>query len=201
MKRFRVALVLVVLSVVFGAEGSYAMCKCREGMGEGMQHGMHMGREMEHHGMGGMGGMRGEDHPMWQHLMGLGLDEKQREAARAIKHKEMKEMVKKKADKQIAKLELKEILAKDPVDMKAVEATLKQIEAIETDMHLSHLRTMEEVKAMLTPDQKKKMREMIERGPMGGGMGMMQGCGMMGGGMMPPPEKQEGKQPAMEHKH
>jgi hypothetical protein len=81
---------------------------------------------------------------------------------------------------------------------------------------------MEEVKALLTPEQKKKMKEMIEMGPMGGGMGMMhgcgmmqrggmgmmQGCGMMGGmmqrggmGMTPSAEKQEGKQPPMEHTH
>jgi len=49
----------------------------------------------------------------------------------------MKEMIKRRADKQIAKLELKDILGKDPVDMRAVEAKLKEIEAIETDMHLS----------------------------------------------------------------
>jgi len=30
-------------------------------------------------------GMKGEDHPMWQHLKGLGLDEKQKEAVRAIR--------------------------------------------------------------------------------------------------------------------
>jgi len=105
---------------------------------------------------------------MWQHLKGLGLDEKQREAVKAIKNKEMKDMIKKRADKQIAKLELKEILAKDPVDMKAVEAKVKQIESIGTDMRLSHIRAMEEVKATLTPEQKKKMKEMIEMGPMKG---------------------------------
>ena len=205
MKRMKIALLLVFLLVIFGAGSSYAqMCGCMDKMGEGMQHGMHMGGEMKHHGMEGMGGMMGEDHPMWKHLMGLGMDEKQREAVKSIKSKEMKDMIKKRADKQIAKVELKEILAKDPVDMRAVEMKLKQIESSETDMHLAHIRTMEEVKALLTPDQKKKMKEMIEMGPMRGGMGMMQGCGMMGGMMQrggmemsPSPEKQ----PTMEHKH
>jgi Spy/CpxP family protein refolding chaperone len=207
MKRFKVALLLVFLLVIVGAESSYAqMCGCMGKMGEDMERGMPMRGEMKHPGMERMGGMRGEDHPMWKHLMGLGLDEQQKEAVKAIKSRQMKDMIKKRADKQIAKLELKELLDRDPVDMKAVEAKLKQIEAIETDMHLSHIRTMEEVKAKLTPDQKKKMKEMIDMGPMRGGMGMMQGCGMMGGmmqrggmGMTPPAEKQE--QPAMEHKH
>ena len=208
MKRVKVALLLVFLLVIVSAGSSYAqMCGCMDRMGEGMQHGMHMGGEMKHHGMeerGGMMGMKGEDHPMWQHLKGLGLDEKQKEAVRAIKSRAMKEMIKRRADKQIAKLELKDILGKDPVDMRAVEAKLKEIEAIETDMHLSHIKSMEEVKALLTPDQKKKMKEMIEMGPMKGGMGMMQGCGMRGGMMQrggmemsPSPEKQ----PAMEHTH
>lgn len=209
MKREKVALVLVFLLVILSAGSSYAqMCGCMDRMGDGMQHGMHMGGEMKHHGMEGMGGMREEDHPMWQHLMALGLDEKQKEAVRAIKHKEMKGMIKKRADKQIAKLELKELLTKDPVDMKAVEAKVKQIESIGTDMRLSHIRTMEDVKAMLTPGQKKEMKEMIGRGPMGGGMGMMHGCGMRGGmmqrggmGMPPSAEKQEGKQSPMEHTH
>ena len=223
MKRVRVAFLLVFLLVIFSAGSSYAqMCGCMGKMGEEMHGDMPMRGEMRHHGMEGMGGMMGEDHPMWKHLVGLGLDEKQREAVKSIKSKEMKDMIKKRADKQIAKVELKEILGKDPVDMKAVEAKVKQIEAIGTDMRLSHIRTMEEVKALLTPEQKKKMKEMIEMGPMvggmgmmhgcgmmqRGGMGMMQGCGMMGGmmqrggmGMTPSAEKQEGKQPPMEHTH
>lgn len=216
MKRVMVAFVLVFLLVVVSAGSSYAqMCGCMGKMGEEMHGDMPMRGEMRHHGMEGMEGMRGEDHPMWQHLRGLGLDEKQKEAVNAIKSRAMREMIKKRADAQIAKVELKDILGKDPVDMKAVEAKLKQREAIETDMHLSHIKTMEEVKALLTPEQKKKMKEMIEMGPMkggmgmmGGGTGMMQGCGMRGGmmqrggmGMAPPAEKQEGKEPPMEHTH
>lgn len=219
MKRVMVLLPLVFFMVIFGAESSYArMCGCMDGMGEGMHEGMPMKGEMGHHGMGGKRGMTGEDHPMWNHLMGLGLDAKQKDASIAIKRRVMKDTIKKRADRQVAKLELQDILDKDPVDMKTVEAKLKQMEAIETDIQLSHIRAMEEVKAVLTPEQKKKMKEMIDRGPMGGGMGMMEGrgmmhrggmgmmegCGMMHRGgreMMSSPEKQEEKQPPMEHKH
>jgi len=211
MKGPRMALLSVCFLVIFGAGSSYAqMCGCMDKMEEGM----HMRGEMGHQEMEGMRGMRGGGHPMWKHLMGLGLDEKQKEAVKAIQNKEMKAMIQKRANRQIAKVELREILAKDPVDMKAVEAKLKQIEGIETDMRLAHIRTMEDVKELLTPDQKKKMREMIEMGPMSGGMGMMggmgamQGCGMTGGGMQrggmemcSSPEKRDGGQPPMEHTH
>jgi hypothetical protein len=39
-------------------------------------------------------------------------------------------------------------------------------------MHLSHIKAMEECKTKLTPEQRKKLREMIETEPMMEGMGM-----------------------------
>ena len=75
-----------------------------------------------------MEGIPGADHLMWEHLMGLGLDEKQREAIKEIKSRVIKEAIRKRADEHIAGIELKDLLDKDPVDMKAVEAKLKQIE-------------------------------------------------------------------------
>ncbi len=87
----------------------------------------------------------------------------------------MKDSIKKMADLRIVRLELKDLLGKDPVDMKAVEAKVKQSETLRTEMHLAHIRAMEEVKAKLTPEQKKKFRTMVEDGPMTAGMGMMHG--------------------------
>jgi Spy/CpxP family protein refolding chaperone len=56
--------------------------------------------------------------------------------------------------------------------MKAVEAKVKQLEMMRTEMHLSHIKAMEECKTKLTPEQRKKLREMIESGPMMEEMGM-----------------------------
>jgi len=62
----------------------------------------------------------------------------------------------------------------------------------------------------LTPDQRKKLKEMMGHGMMMGGMGMMQGecCGMMGGKMAhgaivteTPPAEENEEMPTMEHKH
>ncbi len=77
------------------------------------------------------------------------------------------------ADMRIAHIEQRDLLAKDPVDMKAVETIMKQTELLRTQMQLSRIKAMEEVKTKLTPDQKKKFRETIATGPMAGGMGMM----------------------------
>ena len=95
-----------------------------------------------------------------------------------------KESIQKKADLQIAELELRELRNSDPVDLKAAEAKIRQIESLRSDLRILHLRTHEEVKGMLTPEQKIKLESFMEKG-MGGGMGMMRNCRMMGnmGGM------------------
>ncbi len=133
------------------------------GMGSGMMGGC---------GMGG-GRMMGAEHPMWRYLMSLNLDEQQKTALGEIKSKMMKETIKRMSDMRILQIDLRELLSKEPVDMKAVETKVNQLEKLRADMHLSHIRAMEEMKAKLTPDQRKKFREMVETGPMMAGMGMM----------------------------
>ena len=39
---------------------------------------------------------------------------------------------------------------------KAVEAKVKQLEMMRTEMHLSHIKAMEDIKTKLTPEQRKK---------------------------------------------
>ena len=73
----------------------------------------------------------------------------------------------------IVQIELKDLLSQEPVDMKAVETKLRQLEMMKTDMHLSHLRAMEDVKTKLTPEQRKKFKEMHAAGHMMEGMGKM----------------------------
>ncbi len=103
-----------------------------------------------------------EEHPMWRYLMELGLDEKQKASAKEIKSIVMKETVKKRADVHIAEIELKDMLDKDPVDIKAVEMKLNQIEAVKTEILLLFIVAMEEVKSRLTAEQRKRFKEISE---------------------------------------
>ncbi|OGW45815.1 MAG: hypothetical protein A2Y66_05170 [Nitrospirae bacterium RBG_13_41_22] len=199
MKRVLVGLFLGFLLMVFASHNSCAEpCGPMDNMGRGFQkEGMPMmPPPMRHHGMEGM---PDAEHPMWRHLMGLGLDEKQREAIKEIKSRLMKEIIMKRADEHVAHIEMKDLLDKDSVDMKAIEVKLKQIETVKTGMHLSLIRAREEVKSKLTPEQRKKFKEMPEgdsnmEPPMTGEM-------MHGGMRMPPPpcEKEEEMQQEMEH--
>jgi len=170
-------LFIVSLITLFGAYFAQAA-----NAGErGMRHG-----DCGMRGDGRMHEMMHENAPMWRHLTALGLDEKQKAEVKEIRNRVMKETTRKRADERIAGIELRELLDKDPVDMKTVETKLKQIESLRTDIRLSHIQAMEEVKAKLTPEQKKKFNDLCDREPMMGGRAK-KGGKMHGAKRMPPP--------------
>jgi|SRR5208283_5610275 len=167
MKRQFIIGVLAVVVMLAGAYYSSAEiidCRCKPG--EGMhEDGPPVPHGMRRDGMEMMGGP-GDDLPFMMPLMGLGLDEKQKEEVREIKSRLMKSTVRMKADVQIAMIEMKDILDKDPLDMNAVESKLKKTESLLTSIKLSGIKALEEVKSKLTAGQRIKLKEMLERGPM-----------------------------------
>ncbi len=185
MRKNLVSILFVFISITIAALVSTAqaqMCGCMGEKGESMQEGGMMGG-MGHQGMGmmpGMDGMKGgemmrdDHHAMWKNLMDLGLDAQQKDALEALRSKTMKDMIRKKADEQIADLEIKDLLDKNPVDMKAVETLVKKKESLRAEMFIAHIKAREEMKSVLTPDQWKRLKEMMETGHRGG-------CGMKGG--------------------
>jgi Spy/CpxP family protein refolding chaperone len=129
--------------------------------------------------------------PHWLHLQSLKLSEKQKEALKEIENTTAKDLIRKSADEQIAEIELRELLDKDSVDLKSVETKLKEIAAIRTETQLIIIKSMENMKAKLTPEQReilKKVRLMDPpmRPPLKGEM-------MRDETKMPPPSA-EGKE-------
>ena len=104
-------------------------------------------------------GMHG-DQMMMDKFAALGLDEKQKETIKAIHLRMKKDVIRKKADIDVAEVELRGLLGNDAVDLKAAEAKVKQIESLRADMKMMHIRTHEEIKSNLTPEQKKKFASM-----------------------------------------
>ena len=149
-------------------------------MGHGMMmgHGMGMGGQGMEHGMMcgcGMKEVMGDRmmeaaHHLLKSLKSLDLDEQQKKMIHEIKSKIMKETIRKMADMRIAQIELRDLFLQDPMDMKAVESKVKQLGMMRTEMILSHIKALEEIKAKLTPEQRKKFEEMRKAGPMMGGM-------------------------------
>ncbi len=133
-------------------------------------------------------GMMGAGHRIWKALADLGLDENQKVAIRGIRTAAKKDAIRKIAEIRIARIELREILDKDSVDMGAVEAKLKQMESLKTDLHMSRIKSMEEIKAKLTPEQREKLKANLRKHFRGHG-----GCMHGGKGMLPPSDKRERK--------
>jgi len=185
---------IVIAALVANAQAQRYDCMGEKGWGM-QEGGMIDGRGHQDmgmmHCMGGMpcgGMMMDDDHPILKHFMVLGLDDKQKDALKTLRSKTIKDMAKKRAEMQIAGIELKDLLDKDPVDMKAVEASVKKNESLKTDMFLGHIKAREEMKSILTPDQRKRLNEMMEAG-------RGAGCGMAGG------DAEHKDMPMHEHMH
>ncbi len=157
MRKVSVSLLFGILFLAFVSSSSYAdlhdsKVKIEKGRHEECST-MVGGMKHQH------AGMRRHGHCIWRSLMGLGLDENQKETLREIRSRVMKDTIRKMADLRISRIELKDILGKDPVDITSAETKLKQMETMKTDMRLTHLKAMEEVKAKLTPEQREKFKK------------------------------------------
>lgn len=139
--------------------------------------------------MGPMGEMPELRHLHRMYLQRLNLDEKQKETLKEIENSVTKELIRRRADEQIAEIELRELLEKDTVDLKAVETKLKQIATIKIETQFIFIKSIEKMKAKLTPEQReilKKIRSMDPwRGP------PMKGEMMRDEIKMPPPSAEK----------
>jgi Spy/CpxP family protein refolding chaperone len=139
--------------------------------------------------MGHMKGMPGLQHPPGLPFQSINLDDKQKEAWKEIENSFTKELIRKRADEQIAEVELRELLKKDTVDLNAVETKLKQIATIKIETQLIFIKSIEKMKTKLTPEQReilKKIRSMdLRMGP------PMKGEMMRDMTKMPPPSVKE----------
>jgi Spy/CpxP family protein refolding chaperone len=107
----------------------------------------------------------------------LGLSEEQTKKTKAILFQVLKANIKGRADVQIAELELQELLQAESVDMAQVETKLKGLEGLRTTLRLTMIKTHEQAKALLTPEQRQTFERLHDHfaGLMGSSMmGMME---------------------------
>src|SRR5581483_2169204 len=76
---------------------------------------------------------------------------------------------------EMANVEIKELTLADPVDLEKVKAKVKEKHTAMADLEVSHLALAQQMKGILTPEQRQKMESMMME------MGPMMGMGMMGG--------------------
>ena len=152
-------------------------------MGSGQMHGQMHGQMGQMHGMrdgtgvgrrhGGLKGLQN----FYARLLHLNLSQEQRTAVRNINVTAMKQIIKNRADLQIAMFELHDILDEDPVNLQQVESRLKTIEKLRSSLHFTIISAREQMKSRLTPEQRKQL------GSGDGGYCPMCGMDMMHGGM------------------
>jgi Spy/CpxP family protein refolding chaperone len=115
--------------------------------------------------IGQSNGMPGLINPHLLHFQSLRLNEKQKEALKEIENTATKDFIRKIADEQIAEVELRELLDKDFVDLKSVETKLKEIAAVKTETQLIMIKSVENMKAKLTPEQREILKKERLMGP------------------------------------
>jgi Spy/CpxP family protein refolding chaperone len=130
----------------------------------------------------------------------LGLTDDQAEKFAKLWSDYRKETIKKRADIQVAGIDLTELLDQKKVDMGKIEKKLREIEDLKTELALHRIKTLFKAKEFLSEDQFEKLKgfslRMMRHGMMMGQMGHgMMGPGMMGGSSeMTPPEEEEGQE-------
>jgi Spy/CpxP family protein refolding chaperone len=123
----------------------------------GMGRGMWRGERFMHRG--GFGPMM---------MRELNLTPEQQDKMKAARDREQRKAIQARADIQMAQLDLRKLMEADKPDSKAIESQVDKIAGLRAGLQKSHIATMLEFRASLTPDQQKKLRELRERGPQRG---------------------------------
>lgn len=148
--------------------------QCQAGMkgpGYGMGHGHGYGMMTDRSRHGSMGhGYAATKGPMYGKMMygriimalkGMDLTPEQRSKTAAIRSEYRKKAIKAAADAKIAHMELHEMLASDPVNMEKVRAKVNELGKKKSEMMLSGIKALEDLKKVLTPEQRKALREAL----------------------------------------
>jgi Spy/CpxP family protein refolding chaperone len=135
-------------------------------------------------GMGSMGEMMGRmmgdpaERPlitiMLHHRTELGLSAEQVSRLETLRSDFTREAIRRGADIRIAELDLASLLEQDPVDMTKVEAKVREVGQLRADLRIARLRTVEQGKAVLSPEQRTRLQTMLSGG-------MQHGSGPMPG--------------------
>lgn len=97
----------------------------------------------------------------------LGLSEAQETQIRKLHLDQRKAQIRRRADLEVARLELHDLLAADTVDEKAVQAKVQQIADLEAANLRARVDTQLAMRKVLTPEQQKKFKELHQRRPRG----------------------------------
>jgi Spy/CpxP family protein refolding chaperone len=93
-----------------------------------------------------------------RHRQELSLTPQQVETLKKLGMDSRRAAIRAAADRRVAQLDLMSLRQTDPVDLGRVEAKVREIERLRADSRLAAIRTDEQAKAQLTPEQREKLK-------------------------------------------
>lgn len=140
-------------------------------MQQEMGHVHHMGHG--HHMGGGMMALfKMMPWKVMMHAEELGISEEQVEALRNRHSEAMKQMIQNKCQIKMNMIDVKNAVMREEIDMPTAESKIREIGKLKGDMFVAMVQAMNEMRHILTPEQRKKVRDMV--------MGWMRKGGMAG---------------------
>jgi Spy/CpxP family protein refolding chaperone len=108
-------------------------------------------------------------HHRMEMLEGLDLPKEQREKIADLREKQERAAIRVRADLQTARLDLRRLTRAEKADRMAINRQIDRIAQLRADMKKARIGMMLDIRALLTPEQQERMREL--RGPLGPGYG------------------------------
>ena len=113
----------------------------------------------------GSGTMKSEERPLIAFMLRnrekLDLSPAQVKNLEQLRSDFQKESIRKDADLRVAEMDLNGLLVAEKVDMAKVEAKVREIERLRSDLRIARIRTIQKGKEQLTADQRKKLQELL----------------------------------------
>ncbi|HEX9748521.1 MAG TPA: hypothetical protein VGB86_08965 [Methylomirabilota bacterium] len=116
-----------------------------------------------------------------RHQKDLALSPAQVDSLRKVGTDARRDTIKRQADRRLAELDLRTLMAPDPADpnkprdLAKIETKVREIEKLRADGRVAQIRSLEQSRQVLTPEQREKLRTLLSqrmqrRGPHGPGM-------------------------------
>jgi Spy/CpxP family protein refolding chaperone len=98
-----------------------------------------------------------------QSLQQLGLNESQQNTVQTLLRTQAKERIQLQAEIDTMRVDLRQQLRADTVDLQSVKSALQAIAAKEVDLQMVHITLMHDIRQVLTPEQQKKFQSLLEQ--------------------------------------
>lgn len=99
---------------------------------------------------------------MLRHRAELGLSSEQVQGLEQLRADFQREAVGRAAELRAAETNLQTLLEADAADLTQVEPKLREIERLRADLRLARIRTIEQGKGLLSPEQRARLRELLQ---------------------------------------